>query len=405
MRIIRYNPATVCGKAAVLALTLMLSLNAAAQHGFIRHEGVQWMEETYGAIPAAAEVVISIPQGSIIVNGTDPRQISWQLRKRVSAANESDARHLFATAHLNNRRQGNKTWLEAQSTPAEANVHLELTVAVPRSTHLVKMYGKGGSMHVAGLDGAAALKLGAGSAHVDRISGPVFVNVGMGTVDVVRVGGDLSVHAIGARVRIGSVQGRVVSENGGGNISIDFARQGIMARTSSGDIKVGSCTGDVVLNTGGGSVDLGAVTGKATLQTTMGNIRLGHADGPVTATTGGGRINLWGLTKGADAKVTGGGTITAEFLAGAFSDSSLQTPSGDIIVYVNPSVRATVQAIIEMGNYHRLVSNISEVHVTSEGSQYGPLKVLYAEGKLNGGGAPMRLRTTNGNITFRRAGR
>lgn len=389
----------------VLALLLVLSLNAAAQRGYIRHEGAQWMEETYGAIPAAPEIVLSLPQGTIVVNGTDPRQISWQLRKRITAPNEAEARRLFSSAHLSNRSQGNKTWLEAQITPAEARVHLELTVAIPRSTRLVRLYAKSGSMHVAGVDGAAGLKLGAGSARVDRISGPVFAKVGMGTVDIGKVGGDLTVNTTGARVRIGSVLGRVVTQSGGGSITIDYARQGINAQTSSGDIRVGQCGGEAVLNSGGGSLDVGSVAGKASLQTTLGNIKVGHADGFVTAITGGGKINLWGLTRGAEARVTGCGPITAEFLQGYFTPSSLQTPCGDVVVYVNPAVRATVQSTIETGNSYRMTSSFPELRANSDGNQYGQLKVLCSEGKLNGGGPLLRLRTTNGNITVRRANR
>lgn len=405
MHVSELNAGAWRGRATVFALLLVLSLSAAAQRGFIRHEGAHWMEETYGAIPAAPEVVLSLPQGTIVVNGTDPRQISWQLRKRVTAANEADARHLFATTRLTDRRHGNKTWLEAQITPAEAKVHLELTVAVPRSTHLVRLYAKSGSMHVAGLDGAAAFKLGAGSARVDRIAGPVFAKIGMGTVDIGKVGGDVTVNATGARVRIGSVQGHVVTQSGGGSISIEYARQGINAQTSSGDIRVGLSGGETVLNSGGGSLDVGSVGGKATLQTTLGNIKVGHADAPVTAITGGGKINLWGLTRGAEARVTGCGPITAEFLQGYFNASSLQTPCGDIVVYVNPALKATVQSTIETGNSYRMTSSFPELRVNPDGNQYGQLKVLCAEGKLNGGGPLLRVRTTNGNITVRRANR
>jgi hypothetical protein len=389
----------------VSALMLVLTLSATAQRGSIRHEGIHWVEETYGTVPAATEVVVILPEGSIVVNGNDPHQISWLIRKRVRAANESDARHLFPSARLTTRRQGNRLWLETQFTPAESNIHVEMTVSVPRSTHLVKLYSRSGSMHITGLDGATVLKLGAGSVRVDRISGPVFTTIGMGTVDIGKVGGDLAVHATGARVRIGSVQGHIVTQSGGGSISIGSARQGINAQTSSGDISVGHGGAEVVLTSGGGSLDLGSVAGKATLQTTVGNIKVGHADGPVTATSGGGKINLWGLTHGADARVNGSGPITAEFLQGYSSNSSLQTPSGDVVIYMNPTVRATVQATIEMGNSHRMTSSFPELRVNSDNNQYGPLKVLCAEGRLNGGGPVLRVRTTNGNISFRRANR
>jgi hypothetical protein len=100
---------------------------------------------------------------------------------------------------------------------------------------------------------------------------------------------------------------------------------------------------------------------------------------------------------------TGGGPVVAEFLGGhGFTGSSVQTPAGDVIIYVGPELKATVHATIDMATSHKIRSDFPELKVTSEGGQYGP-KMLYAEGNLNGGGPELRVRTSNGNIEFRRA--
>jgi DUF4097 and DUF4098 domain-containing protein YvlB len=163
---------------------------------------------------------------------------------------------------------------------------------------------------------------------------------------------------------------------------------------------VKSCGGQLMAQSGGGSLDLGQVAGKATLQTGGGNIRLSSASGPVTANTGGGGIELFGLTQGANVQ-TGSGEIVAEFLAGDFTGSSLQTPSGDVIVYLGPNLKATIRAAVELANGHHIRSDFPEIKVNTEGGQFGS-GTIYAEGNLNGGGPVLKVRTSSGDIEFRR---
>jgi hypothetical protein len=99
---------------------------------------------------------------------------------------------------------------------------------------------------------------------------------------------------------------------------------------------------------------------------------------------------------------TSAGAITAELLGGAMKDSSLQSSLGDIIVYLSPQTRFTVQATIQLANGHRIRSDFPELRVQSEGNDWGPRNV-YAEGALNGGGPVLKVSTVSGNIEFRRA--
>jgi hypothetical protein len=58
-----------------------------------------------------------------------------------------------------------------------------------------------------------------------------------------------------------------------------------------------------------------------------------------------------------------------------------------------------------VANGHTIqAGDFSGIHVTSEGGDYGP-KTVTAEGQLNGGGPVLKVRTTTGDIVFRRATR
>jgi len=83
-------------------------------------------------------------------------------------------------------------------------------------------------------------------------------------------------------------------------------------------------------------------------------------------------------------------------------DSVLSTGGGDITLYLASDVAVDLRAIVDMGNGHRITSDFPDIHVSSEGDQWGP-KTLTAEGKLNGGGPVVKVHTSTGDICIRRA--
>jgi len=84
------------------------------------------------------------------------------------------------------------------------------------------------------------------------------------------------------------------------------------------------------------------------------------------------------------------------------TDSSLETSVGDVIVYLGPQAKVTVQATLNMANGHQIRSEFPDLKITSEGGDYGP-RNYHAQGALNGGGPMLRIHTMSGNIEFRRA--
>ena len=83
-------------------------------------------------------------------------------------------------------------------------------------------------------------------------------------------------------------------------------------------------------------------------------------------------------------------------------DSDLETGAGDITVYLASDVAINVRASVDLANGHRITSEFSDIHVSSEGGQWGP-KTYTAEGKLNGGGPTLKVHTSTGDINFKRA--
>jgi hypothetical protein len=67
-----------------------------------------------------------------------------------------------------------------------------------------------------------------------------------------------------------------------------------------------------------------------------------------------------------------------------------------------PNVNLTIDASIEASTGHSITSDFSEIKVSSEGGQWEP-KLVSAIGRVNGGGPVLKVRTSMGNIYFRRA--
>ena len=178
----------------------------------------------------------------------------------------------------------------------------------------------------------------------------------------------VKVETEGGSVSTTGIAGRADAESGGGSIHVDDIGGAINAETGGGSIDVGNVGGDLNLHTGGGSIEIRAAKGK------------------INAESGGGSVVLISGLQGAVLE-TGGGSIEVKKCTG-----SVKATTG------------TIRASVELANGHQIRSDFSDIHVTTEGGEYGP-KTVTAEGRLNGGGPVLKVRTTTGDITFRRASR
>jgi hypothetical protein len=386
--------------AVILALGAALAVPAMAQQSRVYRDGGYWVEEVSGSLAAATTMSIKLDLGNVIVQGGTDAGISYVMKVRVRASSEAEARQQLERFRFSATRNGDTAVFEGNAPGHWRSIGGELLVRTPRALETLKAVTRGGNESVTGINGRVELWTAGGNVHLDEIGGSVAATTGGGNVDVGGIGADLTLKTGGGNVHINSVKGKVVASSGGGNIVVGSAAQGLSVQTGGGNIDVKNCGGQLMAQSGGGSLDLGQVAGKATLQTGGGNIRLSSASGPVTANTGGGGIELFGLTQGANVQ-TGSGEIVAEFLAGDFTGSSLQTPSGDVIVYLGPNLKATIRAAIEQANGHHIRSDFPEIKVNAEGGQFGP-RTIYAEGNLNGGGPVLKVRTSSGDIEFRR---
>jgi DUF4097 and DUF4098 domain-containing protein YvlB len=385
---------------ALVLLTLPL---ASAQQTRVYGDGGNWTQEITGSLAMAKNLKVKVDIGSVRVEGGSQQGINYVIRNHSYSGSEDRARREFENYKISAYVHGDTAWIVGDWQGGRPHKFSgDFVVNVPREMDEVKVETEGGNVSASGIAGRVDAQSGGGTIRVDDIGGAINAETGGGTIDVGNVASDVSLHTGGGSIKVNSAKGKIEAESGGGSVSIVSGMQGAVLETGGGSIQVERCAGRVKASTGGGSIDLGDIGGPVEMETGGGSIRLSSAKGPVRAETGGGSIELNGVPS-ARAETAAGG-ITAKFVAanGEHHDSELETAAGDITVYLAPNVNISVRASIEVANGHSIRSDFPDIRVTTEGGDYGP-KTVTAEGSLNGGGPVLKVRTTTGDISFRRS--
>lgn len=396
----------IVGLAGVLALLVPLALVPAgqAQETHVSREGGAWAQEITGSLAAVKNLRVKVDMGSVVVRGGQQPGINYVVHTHFGDSSEQDARRQFEQYKVTAYVKGDTAWIvgDWQGGRRPRRFSGEFSVVVPRDMALLKLETEGGNVDASGVAGRVEAESGGGSMKLDDIGGGANAETGGGSIDVGTVGGELNLHTGGGSIEVRHANGKVVAETGGGSVEIRSGAQDAIIETGGGSVEVRHCNGKVKVSTGGGSVDLSDIGGPAELETGGGNIHLTSAKGHVHAETGGGGIELYGVPS-ARAE-TGGGGITVKLVntGGERNDSDLETGAGDITVYIAADVAINVRASVDMGNGHRITSDFSDIHISSEGDKWGP-KSLTADGKLNGGGPTVKVHTSSGDICFKRA--
>jgi hypothetical protein len=180
----------------------------------------------------------------------------------------------------------------------------------------------------------------------------------------------VEIETRGGSIRVEEISGRLAALTRGGRVEAGRIAGPVLARTSGGRIDIFDVLGDLRARTSGGSIRLAGVKGDLEARTSGGSIKIEDAGGEVDARTSGGSITArfveepWGRLE------TSGGSISVEFRQGAGSDLDARASGGQ--VKIDHSIR-------------------------SEG-KHGRHSF---RGTLNGGGAPLQLRTSGGSIRVR----
>jgi TonB family protein len=230
----------------------------------------------------------------------------------------------------------------------------------------------------------AKLETEGGHIQVQDVAGDLRAFTAGGHINAGNIAGDAALRSGGGHIRAGQIGGRADLQTDGGNITVGQAGNLVSVRTGGGQIDFGEVRGSVRAQTGGGGIRIMYVSGPMEVESSAGSICLTRVAGTVRAATAGGTITAW-INPDAPSS---GGTVHLPGL------SQLTSGNGDIVVFLPRNLAADIDAVVESGGERRIEADPAlALQIQSRGS--GP---VHAMGALNGGGPPLKLRTTAGKI-------
>ena len=233
----------------------------------------------------------------------------------------------------------------------------------------------------------ARLETDGGHIQVQDVAGDFTAFTAGGHINTASIAGDASLRTGGGHIQVaGQIAGRADLDTEGGNISVGGANRFVSVRTGGGQIDFGEVRGSVRAQTGGGGIRVLYVSGPMQVESSSGSICLTKVAGTVQASTREGTITAW---INPDSPSPGGKVQ----LAGA---SQLSSGNGDLLVFVPRNLAATIEALVASGDAH-LIEFDQALHLAIQPpiNGTGPVRAV---GTLNGGGPPLKLRTTGGKI-------
>ncbi len=230
----------------------------------------------------------------------------------------------------------------------------------------------------------ARLETEGGHIQVQDVAGDLRAFTAGGHINAGNIAGDASLRSGGGHIRAGQIGGRADLQTDGGNITVGQAGSLVSVRTGGGQIDFGEVRGSVRAQTGGGGIRIMYVSGPMEVESSAGSICLTRVAGTVRAATAGGTITAWINPD----LPSSGGTVHLPGL------SQLTSGNGDIVVFFPRNLAADIDAVVESGGERRIEADPAlALQIQSRGN--GP---VHAMGALNGGGPPLKLRTTAGKI-------
>ena len=159
--------------------------------------------------------------------------------------------------------------------------------------------------------------------------------------------------------------------------------------TGDGSVEAESINGNLDVKTGDGHIAVQGAKGTIRLHTGDGSIEARELDGSADVTTGDGHVNLDGRFDTLNIK-TGDGSVTARVHGGSkvASGWSIHTGDGSIDLDLPGEMQANLDVSTNDGHISMGIPVLVE----------GTLSTTKITGKMNGGGAPIVVRTGDGSI-------
>jgi len=207
-----------------------------------------------------------------------------------------------------------------------------------------------------------------------------------GSISLTNLTGDQKFSTSGGSLNIDNVGGKIDGRTSGGGIHLENSRDDIDLSTSGGSIEASNCNGKLRLSTSGGSLNLKDLKGDIRATTSGGSVNGRNISGELITHTSGGGIHLYDLACSLEASNSGGSIDIEIKELGKYVKISNSGGGIDLQLPKNKGVDLDLSGgrikTDQLGNFDGSIDDDS------------------LQGKLNGGGVPVRVRSSSGRINL-----
>ncbi len=169
----------------------------------------------------------------------------------------------------------------------------------------------------------------------------------------------------------------------------------LTAETGDGHVRVNALAGKIEVHTGDGHITVASLRGAMRLRTGDGHVEGDNLDGTLSVQTGDGRVRVNGRFDALELR-TNDGSVDAEARMGSKIEREWYVTTGDGAVRLRIPSNLNADLDAHTGDGRIRVDFPLTVPA-------GRMRESSVEGKLNGGGPPLRVRTGDGSIHIGRS--
>ena len=210
-----------------------------------------------------------------------------------------------------------------------------------------------------------------------------------------------AISTSGGSIQMSHLTGKQRFKTSGGSMQLTDLKGDIEGSTSGGSIQLANCHDQITVETSGGSIDASDSDGIMRMSTSGGSLKLSGLNGAIKATTSGGSIS-GDRIDGELITSTSGGSIRIRNMAGSIdaetSAGSVEVDLSRVDKFVKLETSAgsvRVRMPTNKGMDLDLDGNRVSMQLTNFNGSAEKDRIV---GKMNGGGIPVKLTATAGNV-------
>src|SRR5271165_4359123 len=169
----------------------------------------------------------------------------------------------------------------------------------------------------------------------------------------------------------------------------------IDGHTTDGSLRISGVQGEIQLRTSDGSVDVSDVSGAVRLTASDGSIRMHNLSGTLESRSSDGSVHIDGRFTGVQVHTSDGSLdLTLSDGSKLTTASRIESSDGRVSVHVPRDLAADLEIHMSDGHIQCDLPLVMQGYDSRSDSGHG------IRGRLNGGGVPLNIHTSDGNVTI-----